>query len=193
MLLEILHKLNWVDLVLIVIFLRAIWIGARTDLPIELFKFLGTVSATYLSLHYFTIFSDSLKHILSFVIKAAPIELIDFISFVILVIIGYLIFAALRILFYRFLKMEAVPALSRWGGFILSIARGILLASLIVFMLVISSISYFKNSCARSYSGKTLFNVAPQAYNWLWNNIASKFLSDEKYNNAILEVQKDFM
>ncbi len=167
MLLEILNKLNWVDLVLIVIFLRVVWIGTRTGLPIELFKFLGTVSATYLALHYFTIFSDSLKHILPLTVKASPIELIDFVSFVILVITGYLIFTALRFLFYRFLKMEAVPLLSRWGGFILGIARGILLTSLIVFMLVISSISYFKNSCARSYSGKTLFNLAPQAYNWL--------------------------
>ncbi len=193
MLLEILKKLNWVDLVILIIFLRVVWIGIRAGLSIELFKFLGTISAAYIALHYFTLLSDSLKHILPFTIKTAPIEFIDFLSFIILVIISYLIFAALRMLFYRFLKMEAVPALSRWSGLILGILRGVLLTSLIAFMLVISSISYLKNSCARSYSGKTLFVIAPKAYSWLWNNFTSKFLSGEKYNDTILEIQEDFM
>ncbi len=194
MLLEIINKFNWVDyIVTILIFLRIIWMGAVEGLVIEFFKFLGTIAATYAALHYFTFLSDLISRVIPHTKEATPIEFIDFICFTALAIIAYLIFVALRIVFYRFLKMEALPTLSKWGGFILGILRGALLVSLIIFMLVISSIGYLKTSCARSYSGKTLFSITPKVYSWLWNNIAHKFIPGEKHNDTIQEIQEDFM
>ena len=66
-----------------------------------------------------------------------------------------------------------------------------ILVSLVMFMLFISSIGYFKDSVDRSYSGRNLFKAAPATYTWLWNNLFSKFMTKEKFNGVVLEVEKD--
>jgi hypothetical protein len=83
-----------------------------------------------------------------------------------------------------------VPVLNKWGGLVLGILRGFLLAGLIIFMLAISTLTYLRNSAIKSYLGKGLFKVAPATYSWLWGNITSKFMTNEKFNKTILEVSE---
>ncbi len=191
MLLGIIKQFNWVDILVIIILFRIGYIAIKNGLLWEFFKLLGTILAVYLSLHYYTLLSDMMGQRLPSIKEKAPLEFLDFLSFVVLAIIGYLIFVSLRIVFHRFIKMEAVPNLNKWGGLVLGIGRGFLLAGLITFMLAISSINYLRNSVNDSYSGRQLFKVVPNTYSWLWNNIASKFMTGEKFNKTILEVQKD--
>jgi len=182
-------QFNWVDIFVVIILLRTGYVAIKNGLPLELFKLLGTLLATYLSLHYYTNLAVSL-HTFK-VIDKVPLELLHFFSFIFLAILGYFIFILLRSLFYRFMKMEAVSALNKWGGLILGIGRGILLAGLLIFILVISHISYLKNSVKDAYSGKHLLKVAAATYTALWNNLASKFMTAEKFNEAILGVQEE--
>ena len=72
-------------------------------------------------------------------------------------------------------------------------ARAFLFAGLIIFMLAISTITYFKNRVNDSYLGSRFFKIAPATYGWLWNNITSKFMLGEKFNNTILEVEDAFV
>jgi uncharacterized membrane protein required for colicin V production len=188
---DILKGLNWLDIFVIIILIRECYIASKTGLPIEIFKFLGTVAAIYIGLHYFTVLSDSLALRFPYFKEQAPLQFLDFLSCAILAIIGYVIFLSLRIAFHRFIKMEAVPDLNRWGGLILGLARGFLTVSLIIFVMLLSTVTYFKKSVAGSYSGKQLFQIAPDTYSWLWNNVTSKFMTSEKFNNAVLEVKKE--
>lgn len=192
MLLNIIKQFNWVDILAVVIFFRILYVAAKNGLPVEFFKLLGTISALYLGLHYYTAASDWLRQRLLGINEKMPLEFLDFLSGIVLVMAGYLIFVLLRSVFYRFIKMEAVPGLSKWGGLVLGFLRAYLLLGLIIFMLVISSIAYFKKSVSGSYSGARLFRVAPEAYGWLWNNLASKFMSQEKFNPTVFEVQEGF-
>ncbi len=190
MFLSIVKQFNWVDILVVILLFRIGYIAIKNGLPAELFKLLGIISAIYLSLHYYTALSDWIRaHIAAE--KKMPLEFLDFLVFLVLAILGYLIFVLLRSIFYRFIKMEAVPRLNKWGGLALGVARGFLLVGLVIFMLVISSISYLKNSVKNSYSGRQLFNVATSTYSWLWNAIASKFMPGEKFNRTILEVQEN--
>jgi uncharacterized membrane protein required for colicin V production len=191
MLLNIVSKLNWVDLFIIILLSRIGYIALKTGLSVEIFKLFGTLSAIYVSLHYYTSVSDYIRGIINK--KDVPLEFLDFLSFLVLAISSYLVFVALRSIFYRFIKMEAAPRLNKWGGLVLGLARGLLFAGLVVFALVISSITYLKNSVAGSYSGSRLFKVAPAAYSRLWNSIASRFMSGEKFNNTVTEVQENFL
>lgn len=189
MLLEIIKQFNWVDFLVVIILFRICYIGAKSGFSLELFKFLGILSAIYLSLHYYTMLSDFFRNRIA--VKSLPLEFLDFLSFIVLAILGYLVFVSLRSVFYRFIKMEATPKLNKGGGFILGIGRGFLVAGLIIFMLVISSIGYLKNSVNDSYLGKRLVKVAPATYSALWNKLMSKFMTKEKFNQTVLEVQKD--
>lgn len=189
MLLETITQFNWLDVFVIIILVRICYISLRTGLSVEIFKFLGTIIAVYLSLHYYTVFSDFLRGRSS--AETVPLPFLDFLSFVVLAVLGYLIFTLFRIAFYRFIKMETTPYLNKIGGLILGIGRGILLTSLVTFALAISTLSYLKNSVKDSCSGINLVKVAPSTYNWLWNTVTSKFMIAEKFNKTILEIQED--
>ena len=182
--------MNWVDILVIIAFIRICYISVKSGLPIEIFKLLGTVSAIYFSLHYYTILSDSVQKRVS--TGNLPLEFLDFAVFVLCAMIGYAAFVLLRMIFYRFIQMEAVPNLNKWGGLMLSVIRGFLFASLIIFAMGISSITYLKMSVKKSYLGDRLFAVSPKTYAWVWSSITSKFMSGEKFNQTINEAQKRF-
>lgn len=188
--LDILKQLNWVDIFVIILLLRICYIALRNGLAVEFFKLLGTLGAIYLSLHYYTALSDWITQRQFILKEKMPLEFLDFLIFVLLAVLGYVIFLILREAFSRFFKMEAKARINKWGGLILGIARGFLFMSLIIFALLISSIGYLKNSVVNSYSGKYLFKIAPATYTKLWSGLLSKFMTKEEFNSTILEVQE---
>jgi uncharacterized membrane protein required for colicin V production len=192
MLLNILKQINWVDIFVLILGVRICYIAVKSGFPVELFKLIGTITAIYLSLHYYILLSGYIKGWLSMGDRL-PQEFLQFIVFLVLACVGYYAFMVLRSIFYRFLKMEAVSTLNKWGSLILGVARTALLASLIMFMFVISSVSYFNSSVKTSYMGKHLFMVAPDTYSWLWNNFVSKFAAGEKYNDTVTLTSEEFL
>jgi len=190
MILDIIRQWNWVDVLVIIILLRVCYTAMKTGLTVELFKLLGVILAIYLSAHYYTTLSDFAEERMN--IKFIPLEFLDFLCFVILAIIGYLVFFGLREAIHRSIKMQTHPSLNRWAGLALGIGRSILLSGLVIFILVISTISYLKDSVGSSYFGKRMFKIAPATYSGLWNGFMSKFMTQEKINNTILEVQAGF-
>lgn len=189
MLPEIISQFNWIDILIIVIFVRICFVSLKTGFLVEIFKFLGMILAIYCSLHYYTFLSDFMAKGLG--IKNTPLEFLDFISAVILAALSYLFFLGIRVGFERFIKMETTPNISRAGGLVLGIARSFLLGSLIVFLLVISSVSYLKKSAAVSFSGRRMLDIAPGTYTWIWNNLASKFMGNEKFNDMVPKTVRD--
>lgn len=191
MLFDIFKQINWVDIFAVIILIRICYISLKGGLPVELFKLFGTITAIYLSLHYYT----NLALILGgkFFPKKAPIKLLNFFCFLGLLMFGYLVFVLLRKLFCRFIKMEAVSNLNRWGGLILGVIRGFLLVSLFTFIFMITNLAYLKNSVANSLSGRHIIKVAPNTYLWFWNAVASKFMVKEKFNNAALEAESQLL
>ncbi|MHB8155411.1 MAG: CvpA family protein, partial [Candidatus Omnitrophota bacterium] len=116
----------------------------------------------------------------------------DFITFIFLIILGYLCFVVLRSVFSRFIQLNAVPKISQCLGLILGMGRGLLVIGLLSFTLVISNVNYLNNSVKHSYLGSKAFIILPQTYGWLWNNIFSKFSAHEKFNPAVTQVMEKF-
>jgi len=103
-----------------------------------------------------------------------------------------LIFVLLRSIFSHFIKIDTQNILNKWLGLALGLLRGYFIGGLIIFSMSISSADYFKNSAVHSYNGRRLFEVTPGVYSWLWNNVASKFMADEKYNPTVGEAKEGF-
>ena len=184
-LLDILKQLNWLDFFVVILLLRVGYVSVKNGLPLELFKFIGIVSAVYISLHYYTALSDLLYK--RFMPKSMPLEFTDFVVFLLLITAGYLGFVGLRSVLFRFVQLNAVPRINQVAGLILGIFRGFLVVGLISFTLAISTVHYFTNSVRHSYLGRRAITISPRTYDWLWGNIFSKFLSQEKYNATISE------
>jgi len=159
-------------------------------LAVEFFKLLGVISATYFSLHYYTSLSDLIQR--WFIPKEMPLEFMDLLVFIILAVGGYLVFAILRSSFYRFMKLEASPKLSQFGGLILGAARLFFTVGLLIYVLMISGVKYLNQSVKHSYLGSRSILISTNTYGWLWGNIIAKFSPKEKFNPAVTELLERF-
>jgi len=190
MILEAIKQFKWVDVFILILLFRVCYIAIKTGFSVEIFKLFGTICAIYLSLHYYIVVSDFL--IDRFPLQLIPVEFLDFLCFSILATIGYLVFVAIRMSFFHLIKMEAVSLLNKWGGLIISVLRGVMLMSLIVYALAISSITYLRDSVDNAYLGKIILKVAPGIYSGIWNGFSSKFLQQEKFNINVTETAEGF-
>lgn len=192
MLLNMLKQFNWLDIFILIMIFRVCYIAVKGGFTTEFFKFLGTLAAVYLAMHYSVLIADYIVRQLPITGKVS-LRFIDFLVFLFLVTLGYLLFVLLRSLFSNFIKIEAVSALNKWGGLILGGCRSILLVSLICFTLVIPGIPYFKDSVQHSYLGSRLTFVVSDTYTWIWANIFSKFIPTEKEGSIVMNIKKELI
>ena len=185
---EAIRQLNWVDFFVVILLIRICYVAAKCGFTAELLKLLGTLTAICFAFHNYLSTSNSLVSLLK--LKATPLYL-DSLIFLSLATSGYLIFIAVRRLFSLFIKMEAVAMLNKWGGLILGVFRAFLLASLILYLLAISGLDYFKRSIGISYSGNKIVRIAPIVYTSLWDNIISKFLTAKNTKTKDLDIQQN--
>ena len=190
MILEILAKFNFLDYIILIIFFRICYIAAKMGLGVEIFKFLGVIFSTYFALHYYTALADFIQG--RFLPKTLPLEFLDFIIFLLLIIAVYLCFVGFRGTLSRFIQLDAIPKINQFLGLILGIGRGFLFIGLLVFVLVISSVTYLSSSVKHSYLAGKAIGISPQAYSWLWSNIFSKFSTQERFNSKVTQVVDKF-
>lgn len=186
MLLNILTRLNWIDFIFISIFIRILYVAAKNGFVVELFKLIGIIFTAYVSLHYYIKLSDFIIQRLP-KLRISP-EFLHFFILVLLVFLSYALFVFARKAFCNLVKMEAAPILSKWGGLVLGMARGILTAGMIIVVLLISTISYLNISVRKSYSGRYLFYAAVNTYSVIWNGLMSKFMASERFNDSISKI-----
>ena len=187
---DVIGQFNFIDIIIIILSFRICYIAFQTGLPVELFKLLGIIFATYISLHYYAGLSDIIGRWP--LPEELPLEFLDFLIFIILAFGGYLGFVVLRSMSYHLIKLEAPPRISRFGGLILGFARVFFTIGLLVYGLMISSIKYLNGSIKYSYFGSRVYSTAPQTYGWLLNSIVSKFSAKEKFNPTVNEAMERF-
>ena len=185
MILKVLTQLNWVDVFLILLFCRVCYIAVKAGFIAEFFKFLGTVAAMYCALHYYIALSEWSIRMLAVDKNRMPVHFVEFLCFLVLAIGTYVLVGIVRNMFTSAVKMEAVATLEKWGGLLLGSVRGILLCSLICFALVISTVDYLRVSVRSSYLGDRIVGVVGRAYTFIWDSFASRFMVNEKLNEAV--------
>lgn len=184
----IINQFNWVDIFVLILSLRILYIAFKNGLKFEFFKLLGTLCAVYLSLHYYTSLSGFLNaRIFN---RPAPSSLLNAVSFFALIIAGYAIFFAIRWMLSRVVKTDVNEKLDRWGGLVCGAFRALLTASIFLCLFLSSGGEYFHKSIRGSYSGAWVTRIAPDTYIFFWNGLASKVQKNDKANAAIGDLQK---
>lgn len=185
----ILNQINWVDILVLIILIRTVYVAHKRGLTVEFFKLLGTLTSLYLALNYYCLLSFIAQKRLCLG-EISP-KIICVFSLFILWVLGYLAFSILQKIFSRFIKMEATPDLNKWGGFVFGIGRAFLVTSLIIFILTASGFVYFKKSIKNSYSGSFIFEFAPEVYSGIFNGIIVKFTPSGKINQVVFDLKKE--
>jgi uncharacterized membrane protein required for colicin V production len=189
MLMNDLRQLNWLDVFALLLIFRICYVSVRAGFPTELFKFLGTVAALIISLHFFASLAGLITEKLTVAIKV-PAGLLNVTTFTLLAASGYIFFVFLRRMVNNLLKIEAVSTFNKWGGLFLGCIRALLLSSLVLFGMALSDIPYLKQSVKNSFFGARLVTVASDNYNFLWRGVFSKF-EDSGRSNAAAEIKKE--
>jgi uncharacterized membrane protein required for colicin V production len=180
---EILSQFNWIDIFVVILTLRILYIAFRTGVKFEIFKLLGTFTGLYISLHYYTSLSDLFNsRILNSQTRSS---FFDIVSFALLAFAGYGLFFLLRMLIGKITQSEVNPHLDKWGGFICGTCRAVLTVSLSLCFFMAGNGEYFKKSVHSSFSGTYVTRVAADTYTCVWNGFASKLRKEEKLNPAV--------
>ena len=160
---EIVRSFNWIDVLVIILLIRACYIGTRTGLTIELQKSVGLVTGFLLSYNYYKELGQYISEHSFFGITWAQLF-----SLVVVMMILQLAIKFLTMLLSKIVKLQFAPRVEKVGGGILGCLRGIFLASVALVLLGMLPSSYLQDSITgRSLSGIYINKVSIGLYNLL--------------------------
>ena len=179
---DFLQKINWIDLLAVILLVRSSYVGFTKGFGWEFFRFLGYLGGAFLSVYYYEYVSQLTGDYLPAVSPFS--NLISFTSIYILILF---IFKFINTIIEKIIKIEIFSTLERLGGLILGFLRGAITLSLILITLVLMPVPYFEKSVKeRSYTGPTILMVVP----FLYERAAKIFpaLKFERRNEALSKV-----
>ena len=177
---EIISSLNWIDILLALVLIRAVYIGIKIGFVVEFFKLAGVLFAVFITLHYFSGMSQYLQDKVHLPKGAA-----DVFSFGFLWGLMILAFKFIREGIMLLFKVEAHSTLNTTGGFVASVARGFLLCSMAILLLRAGAMDYFTKNLENSFLAPKIVGLAPKAYESVYNGFVSKFFPTEELNKSV--------
>jgi uncharacterized membrane protein required for colicin V production len=158
---EILTKINWVDVLIAILILRTAYVSLQDGLSHEILPLIGSVCMLILSLHYYLKIAAFLYEI-GF---ALPREFLNLLSFVTLVICIGILFKFIKALIDKIIKITWHPLIERFGGLIAGVVRGAVLTSTILIIIVLIPLPYLQWSVRdRSLTGVYFLRIGPVIY-----------------------------
>ena len=170
---DILTKINWVDILIVIIIVRISYIALHDGLSHEIFPLIGAVMTTAISMRYY--------HDLALFIQGMAglsIQILGLLAFIALVIGIGLIFKLARFLVDALLKVTWHPFVERFGGLIVGFLRASVVVSILLMIMSLMPLSYLQYSVRdKSLLGPYFLNIASEISNkaaWAFPAIVKK-------------------
>lgn len=158
---EIVYKLNWVDVLVVIIMIRICYVAFMDGLSHEMFPLIGSVIVLITSLRYYQTFGSAISQNL---FGFSP-EVANFLSFTIIIIGMGFIVRVLKGLLDKIVQVSWHPILEKFGGLVLGIAKGAIVTSLVLIMLALLPLPYLQWSIReRSLTGMSFLRIGPVIY-----------------------------
>ena len=157
---EILKSINWLDVVVLILILRSVYIGVKLGLTAELFNFFGILVSLVCAVAWYSRMADVL--VINFKL---PVWLSQFLCFIIIVQFIRLIFKYALALLLKMLNVQFIPQLERIGGGVIGFVRGVILSGIIILAIGLIPNHYLKESIEiKSFTGKFLDKAVESTY-----------------------------
>lgn len=157
---ELFQHINWVDVLTAILLFRTSYIGGRTGLSVEIYRIVGVLAGLYISMRFYSPLGTWINAGLSL-----PQELVDGISFLILILLCMLSLKLVGVGFTKVVKLAFADKIDKWGGFLAGLLRGAVLLSLLFAFFGIIQVDYLVKSVEeRSLTGPYLQKLVPYAY-----------------------------
>lgn len=158
---DIIAKFNWVDVLVIIILFRVSYVAFQDGLSHEIFPLIGAICTLVLSLHFYHSIAVGIQQN---VVKLS-VALLDFISFVLLIVAIGLIFKLLRVVVDKVIKVTWHPLVEKFGGLLVGIMRAAVVASVILTVLALMPFPYLQRSIRdRSLTAMYFLRIGPSVY-----------------------------
>ncbi|MCX5677726.1 MAG: CvpA family protein [Candidatus Omnitrophica bacterium] len=158
---DILTRINWVDILIVIIMARISYIALQDGLSHEIFPLIGTVMTAAISMRYY--------HDLALFIQGIagiPTQILEVLAFIVLVIGIGLIFKLARFLVDALLKVTWHPFVEKFGGLIFGFLRASVTVSILLTAMSLMPLSYLQYSIKdKSLLGPYFMKIAPEISN----------------------------
>ena len=158
---EIITRINWTDLVILILILRISYVAWAEGFSHEILPLLGSIIITVLSLHYYV----KIGGIISRNLFSLSADISNFLSFLMLVVAAGFIARFVKALLERIVKVSWHPLIEKFGGLVCGIARASIVASLVMITISLTPLPYLQRSIReRSLSGIYFLKIGPTIY-----------------------------
>ncbi len=184
MLTQFFKSINWVDVGLVLFFIRTVFVSVQSGFVSEGFKFFGTLFSLFLSLHFYSPIAVWLGKI--FKIVPANLEFVTFVVLWLLVTIAFmLMYKGVLLLF----KIEANhQVVDKYAAGFMGATRGIFLTSLTVFALLLLHNPYILHQTFQSNGYRFTAKAAPNTYAFTFKGVISKIFEGQQFNEDVFAV-----
>ncbi|MDD5680497.1 MAG: CvpA family protein [Candidatus Omnitrophica bacterium] len=157
-------KINWVDVLFLIIVLRSIYVGSRNGFFTELFNVLGVCLAIVLSIHFYSPGANLLLKYFKI-----PLNISNLTAFIVIMLFVYLLVQLIEAVIKKLIKIEVLPNLNKTidkiGGPIVGLCGGIAVSLFVFLAFLLIPIGYVVNSAKdNSMSGDFFSRAAATLY-----------------------------
>jgi uncharacterized membrane protein required for colicin V production len=161
-----------------------IFVGVKNGFISEFFKLLGVVAAVFFSLHFYSLLAAWSAQKTSF-----SWDYWDLVIFAGLWFAVTFFFKFFRDGILLLFKVETNhQGFDKYAAGIVAVARGILVCSLTIFLVLLAHNNRLTRMTLHSYSYKIAGGVAVGTYSFLYNHLVDKLFAGEHYNAAVSQV-----
>jgi uncharacterized membrane protein required for colicin V production len=160
---QFLNRINWIDIVVLIILIKTAYTGRKRGLAGEILTFAGTFLVFFLSLTYY----DRLARALA-VRTPIPHPAAKPICLLFLLIVLFIVIRALFRYLEKLGKLVIMPSLDKYGGLVLGVCRGLIIGSLFIVVLKTLPVDYIQKSVEeRSFSARYVEKAGTVLYRTL--------------------------
>jgi uncharacterized membrane protein required for colicin V production len=172
-------RLNWVDLLVLIVMLRTVYGAFKEGLSHEIFPLFASIASLLLALFYYEKIAAAAKNI------PLPASVLNFVAFFIIVFLCKIVFKILKGILDALIKVTWHPLIERLGGLLAGLVRGAVVTSTILIVLTLLPLSYLQWSIRdKSMSGMYFLRIGPVIYETISRNpIANLLLSKNIISN----------
>jgi len=178
MLMDFLKHIIWLDVLVVLLFIRIVFIGIKTGFIAEFFKMTGVLIAIFITFHYYSVFSQALN-----TYTHMPLSWAHFTAMTVLWGVVGGVTKLFRDGFLLLFKVETTnPGFNQWAAGCLAVVRGVILSSLMVVMVSFLPLEYVIKQSESSLASRYIARVAPFVYVLAFERFVGRLFPDEKLN-----------
>lgn len=161
---ELIAKINWVDVLVAILMLRISYVAFRDGLSHEILPFIGSILVMVLATRYYTVFGSFVSQNMI----NMPVELANFLCFFTLVITMGLVIRLLRAMLDKIVKVQWHPMIDKFGGLAVGIMKAYVITAIVLMTISLMPLPYLQWSIKdRSLTGKYVLRAGPEIYDRL--------------------------